>query len=145
MSYEKLSKNYNRTNIETAGKIDLVILCYERTTQLLIQAKGHFKENEIEKKARKMQKALDIINELQSCLCMKEGGQIARNLDAIYTYLNKRLLLGDIQQDISAFDECVRILTELKGAWDEIAGRGADPIGAYDKSRLSADHAQIAA
>ncbi len=145
MGYGKFSNNYKRTSIETAGKIDLVIMCYERATQLLIQAKDHFKEDEIEKKARKMQKALDIINELQCCLNMKEGGQIARNLDAIYTYLNKRLLLGDIHKDLTAFDECVHILSELKVAWDGVASRGSEPIGVTGNPSLSPDHAQIAA
>ena len=128
--------------IETAGKIELVIMCYERATQLLAQAKVHFTEEEIEKKARKMQKALDIINELQCSLNMKEGGEIARNLDAIYTYLNKRL---DIQKDMTAFDECVHILTELKAAWDGIASKGSEPIGVTGNPGLSPDQAQIAA
>ena len=145
MGYGKFSKNYKRTSIETAGKIDLVIMCYEKTIQLLIQARDHFNANEIEKKARKMQKALDIINELQRCLNMKDGGQIAGNLDAIYTYLNKRLLLGDIQKDTMAFDESIRILGELKEAWNEIASQDKGSIGDTEGPNLPAGTAQIAA
>jgi flagellar protein FliS len=120
MDYKK-SNSYERTSIETAGKLDLVIMCYDKAIQLLKQAKGHFKTGDLEKKARKMQSALDIINELQSCINMEEGGQIARNLDGIYTYITRRLLQGDIKNDISVFDECVNILSELKDAWVEIS------------------------
>ena len=121
MAYGKISQHYNRTSIETAGKLDLIVMCYEKSIQLLKQAKDHYEKNEIEKKARKMQKALDIINELKGCLNMEKGGQIAQNLDSIYTYVNRRLLLGDIQSDFSVFEECVNILGELKSAWEEIS------------------------
>ena len=121
MTYGNMYKQYRRANIETAGKLDLIIMCYEKAIQLLTQAKGHYLNNEIEKKATKMQKAINIINELKGCLNLKEGGQIAVNLDAIYTYLNKRLLLGDIKKDLSVFDESINILAELKSAWMEIS------------------------
>lgn len=121
MAYGKKSQHYNRTSIETAGKLDLVIMCYEKSIQLLTQAKNHYEKDEIEKKARKMQKALDIVTELQSCLDMEKGGEIARNLDSIYTYIIKRVLQGDLQKNYSIFDECVNILAELKSAWEEIA------------------------
>jgi len=121
MGYGNMSQQYGRTSIETAGKLDLIIMCYEKTIQLLRQAKDHFDGNDIEKKARKMQKALDIINELQSCLNIEKGGQIAMNLDAIYTYITQRLLQGDINKDLSVFDECVNLLSELKEAWSEIS------------------------
>lgn len=146
MAYGGVINNYKRTGIETAGKLDLVIMCYEKTIQLLMQAKRHFKENEIEEKARKMQKALDIINELQCCLNIEEGGQIAKNLDAIYTYLNKRLLLGDIKKELAVFDESVRILSELKEAWVGIASDGEDQVSAATLPEpLKGDVARIAA
>ena len=126
MTYNNLTKQYRRTNIETASKLDLIIMCYEKTIQLLKQSKEHFQKNEIEEKARKMQKTLDIINELKGCLNINEGGQIALNLDSIYTYLTKRLLLGDIKKNLSAIDECIGILEELKSAWVEISSTKSD-------------------
>ncbi len=146
MSYKKLSKSYNKTCIETAGKLDLVIMCYEKVIQCLKQARDHFINQEIEQKAIKLQKALDIINELQSCLNLEKGGQIARNLDSIYTYLSKRILLGDIHGDITAFDEGIRILTELKDAWDQVATECKEPIDpAKTHNMAGTGAAQIAA
>ena len=128
MVYTKSLKSYNRTRIETAGKMELVVMCYERAIQLLRQAKDHFHAGEINQKAFKMQKALDIINELQGCLNLQDGGQIAINLDSIYTYIIKRLLLGDIHKDITALDESIRLLDELKDAWDQIQADYEDRI-----------------
>jgi flagellar protein FliS len=136
MTNGSMFKQYRRANIETAGKLDLIIICYEKAILCLNQAKNHFKEKEYEKKSRKIQKALDIINELQSCLNIEKGGVIAKNLDAIYSYITNRILVGDIQKDVSVFDECVNMLEELKGAWVEISRPKAEErieaIGKHD-------------
>lgn len=120
MAYGKVLNQYKRSNIETAGRLDLIIMCYERAIQLLGQAKDHIREKELAKKALKVKKVLDIIAELQSSLDMEKGGQIARNLDSLYSYMTKRLLLGDIRKDETAYDETIRILSELNGAWQAI-------------------------
>ena len=117
MIYTKNLNQYRRSSIETAGKLDLIIMCYERAILLLTQARDHVKEKEYEKKVSKFQNALNIISELQTCLNKEKGGQIAENLDALYTYMTKRLLVGDIQKDLSAYDESIKILSELKEAW----------------------------
>jgi flagellar secretion chaperone FliS len=120
MGYGKALSQYKRSNIETAGKLDLVIMCYENAILCLAQAKEHLKEQEMGKKVQKFQKALNLISELQCSLNMEKGGLIAKNLDALYSYITKRLLLGDIQKDMTAYDECIHILKELNEAWQTI-------------------------
>ena len=121
MNYGKRLTSYDKTNIKTAGKLDLVIFCYDKAIEFLLQSKAYYEKNEIENKARKMQKALDIINELQCSLDIEKGGEIAKNLNAIYNYLTRRILLGDIKKDLTALDEAVHIMEELRSAWEEIA------------------------
>lgn len=121
MSYGKAFKQYKRSSIETAGKLDLIIMCYDKTILCLRQAKEHFKDNDIEKKALKIQKSLDIISELQISLNFDKGGEIAKGLDSLYSYLTKRIILADIQKDFVVFDECINILSELKSAWEGIS------------------------
>ena len=123
MVYGKSIKNYDRTLIQTAGKLDLVILCYEKAIQLLNQAKDHYLDHETEKKVYKIKKVIDILNELNGSLNMDKGGQIAVNLQSIYTYLIKIILSGDINKDPSAYDDGIRILSELKEAWDQVSSQ----------------------
>ncbi len=120
MTYGRMISQYHRTNVETASQADLIIMCYERFIQLMHQARTHYEEGDFENKARALQKALDIMQELQQSLNLEKGGEIARNLDSIYSYLNRRLLEGDIEQDLSIFDEAARIMSDLKEAWINI-------------------------
>jgi flagellar protein FliS len=121
MSYQKMLGQYRRLNVETAGRLDLVLMCYEKAIELLRQARNCQEECQYENKARKLQKTRDILHELQGCLDHEKGGQIARNLSALYTYLIKRILEGEVSKDPEVFDEAIRILSELKEAWREIA------------------------
>lgn len=123
MTYGKTMARYQKTSVETARDIDLVIMCYEKAIQSLTQAQSHYEKDEFEEKAKKLQKALDIITHLQGCLNFEKGGQIARNLDALYTYMNKRMLEADIKHDPEGFCDVIKIMDELKGAWEEISSQ----------------------
>jgi flagellar protein FliS len=126
MSYGKMLNQYTKTNVETAGKVDLIIMCYEKAIQLLSRSRTHFEENQLEQKARTLQNAMDLINELRCSLDFEKGGKIATNLDAIYGYITKSLLMGDVKMDLSTFDEAIRILTQLKEAWERVASDKLD-------------------
>ena len=127
MTYGRTISRYQKTNVATSGKMDLIILCYETVIQNLHASKRFIEDGEYEKKAKALQKALDILNELQSCLSFDKGGQIAKNLDAIYAFITRRLLEGDVNNELAAYDESIRILGELKQGWDGISSKNADP------------------
>ncbi|MBN1102067.1 MAG: flagellar export chaperone FliS [Deltaproteobacteria bacterium] len=134
MTYKRMLGQYNKLNVETAGRLDLVLMCYEKAIESLWQARKSYEQGQYEQKARKLQRGLRIIQELQGCLNFEKGGQIARNLDAIYTYLVRRLLEGDVKRDLTAFDEAVKILTDLKDSWRGIASenQAKEAIPGYD-------------
>ena len=127
MDYGKAFKQYRRSSIETAGKLELVIMCYDKTILCLEQSKDHLKNEEYMKKADKIKKALDIICELQSSLDLDKGEKIARSLDSLYTYLIHRIVLADVQKNYSIFDECINILNELKSGWEGIRTEKEEP------------------
>ncbi|MBW1802428.1 MAG: flagellar export chaperone FliS [Deltaproteobacteria bacterium] len=145
MVYRRFSNQYQKTSMVTAGRLELIIMCYEKVIQSLQQVKVNYEAGAFEAKAKALQRGLNIINELQCSLDCERGGEIAKNLDALYAYLTRRLLEGDLKEDLSAFDEVIHIMNELKGAWEGIAsGRDTpvDPQPAPEQGKLS--FAQIA-
>lgn len=146
MIYKKLSTRYEKTEIATAGKIDLVVLCYEKAIQSLQLAIMNYEANDYAAKAKAFTRAIDIINELQCSLDRSKGGVIADNLDAIYSYLTRRLIEADIKKDISVFKESVHILSELKEAWTEIIAAEKENIEPVSRpENLKVGSVQIAA
>jgi flagellar secretion chaperone FliS len=127
MDYGKAFKQYRRSSIETASKLELVIMCYEKSILFLQQSKEYIREKDFIKKSEKIKKVLDIINELQANLDLDKGGTIAKSLDSLYTYLTGRIILADIQKNLSIFDECINILSELKSGWEGIRPEQEEP------------------
>ena len=126
--YSNGIQNYRRTRILTADRTKLVLLCYEGAIDHLKMGKEKYLEKDFEGKAKDFMKAQDIINELLSSLDFEKGGEIAKNLDAMYRYILQRLTQGDINRDMKVVDETIWMLGELKSAWEQAFHKGANSL-----------------
>ena len=61
-----------------------------------------------------------IVGGLQGSLNDNEGGALAANLDSLYDYIIRRLTQANYENSIEQLDECSRLLSEIKSAWDAI-------------------------
>jgi len=50
-----------------------------------------------------------------------EAGKIAYSLQSLYNYMIRRLILADQTSDQQIIQEVIKILSELKEAWETIA------------------------
>jgi len=118
--YQNSTSAYQKTSVLTADPKKIVLMCYELAIGHLKKAKTHFELKEFEAKAKSLQTAMDVIHELRQALDFKLGGEVAKNLDALYHYMSNRLIDGDLKRDVKAFDEIADMLEELLSAWKEI-------------------------
>jgi len=72
-------------------------------------------------KGKCLAKVIDILHELNASLDLEQGGEIARNLRQIYTYMLRTLITADLKRDWQAFDHVAKLLEELAEAWHAIA------------------------
>lgn len=117
---ERRFQTYQKTDILTADPKRLVLMCYEGVIQNLNMAKQSYLKRDFESKGRAVQKSLDIMNALREALNFERGGDIAKNLDRIYTFAISYILKADLKRNIHAFDEIIIIFRELKSAWEEV-------------------------
>jgi flagellar protein FliS len=61
---------------------------------------------------------------------MKAGGEIAQNLFNLYSYMTKRLVEANVNNDAAILDEITRLLTELQDAWSTIRPQVVQPAAA---------------
>jgi flagellar protein FliS len=66
-------------------------------------------------------KAQDIITELLLSLNMDEGGEISQNLFNLYMYFKRQLLEANIKKDPEIIKHILKLLKELRDAWDQIS------------------------
>lgn len=112
--------SYRRTNVVTADPGKLVIMCYEGAIDNLTIAKKMYAESNFEEKGKALKKAQEIVSELLCSLDFQKGGPVARNLESLYNYMIRKMVLADVNKDVSAIDEVLGMLNELLSAWKEV-------------------------
>lgn len=74
-----------------------------------------------------LSKTMAIISELQSTLDMARGGDIAVELDRLYTWMTDSLVRATVQQDPTPIHEARKILGILRDGWQQAATATAAP------------------
>ncbi|MBS7261796.1 MAG: flagellar export chaperone FliS [Treponema sp.] len=141
--YNNAYTAYQRTNINTATRGRLIVLLYEGAVKQLSQAVALFEPDgkilakNIEQFGNCLQKAEAIISELEVSLDMEKGGEIAKNLMALYLYFNEELMQANISKDKGKIESVLKMLKDLTESWRQIASTTANVTPSSNESRLS--------
>jgi flagellar secretion chaperone FliS len=112
---------------ETLAPARQVVLLYDGAIRRIKEARDAIGRRAIKERYVAIAKAAAIIDALQACLDHERGGEIARNLDQLYTYFGLRLQRINLRDDVQVCDELVERLGELRASWAQIADVGAAP------------------
>lgn len=114
-------KSYRQIATQTAPPGQLVLMLYEGAIRFLERALPGF---DIEDPAdsntivhNNLQRASDIIRELNCALNMEQGGDCAATLRRLYEYFDRRLWESNLKKSREGVDEVIRHLTVLRDAW----------------------------
>lgn len=110
------------SSVHGASPHKLILLLFDSCQENLAIAKGAMERKQIVQKADAIKKALSIIGELQAALDHEKGGQIATNLDDLYTFCTNRLALANATNNLANIDEVYRVMSEIKQGWTELEG-----------------------
>jgi flagellar protein FliS len=116
---------YRRTEAQSRSPIELVLMLYDGALRFVGEARAAVARNDIAGRSEAVSRTLDIISELQNTLDVKTGGDIARELDRLYSYINVRLLDVSLKKDPTALEEVQKLLTTLREGWSQVATPGA--------------------
>lgn len=115
------AQDYYRTqSIETASPAQLVSLLYHAAVAAVARGEGAMRANRVEDANRDLLKAQDIVTELRVTLDFDKGGDIARNLDALYDFCFTRLLDANVRKDPELLPAVQSTLAQLAESWDEM-------------------------
>lgn len=109
------------TAVHTASPHQLIALLFEAGRTALNMARLAMEQNKVDARGTAISKAIDIIsNGLQVSLDLDSGGDLAVKLSALYSYMTRRLIHANINNDRQALDEVDGLLGEIQSAWIEI-------------------------
>jgi flagellar protein FliS len=128
LAYNDALSSYKETRIKTASQGQLVIILYDEAVKQLNSALDLLELNSsvkkeparIEQISKAVMKTEEIITELMVSLDFEQGGEISKNLFALYTWFNRELLEANIAQDTKRLKTVRDMLVNLRGTWNEI-------------------------
>ncbi|MFZ6861193.1 flagellar export chaperone FliS [Undibacterium sp. Ji67W] len=117
-AYTKIGEE---TGVMAADPHKLIVMLFDGAIIAISNAIQQLKNNEIAKKGKSISHAITIIdNGLRASLDKEAGGEIAVNLDALYEYMSRELLLANAGNKEEKMLEVQNLLRDLKTTWEAI-------------------------
>lgn len=116
--------SYRQVATQTAAPGQLVLMLFEGAIRFLDRAEPGFAcEDPAESVAtvhNNIQRAQDILDELNRALDLEQGRELASTLRALYNYMDRRLFESNLQKSPEGLREVRKLLTELRDAWSDM-------------------------
>lgn len=114
--------NYRRSKVETATPHQLITMIYDAAIRWSREAAAALEVGDKAKAGMLLIKAQEAVTELMAALDFERGGDLAKQLYRLYTYMHKRLVHANIKSDHQAANEVAVLLDQLADAWKQIIG-----------------------
>ncbi|WP_287951491.1 flagellar export chaperone FliS [Diaphorobacter sp.] len=112
--------------VDGASPHMLIKMLFDGLIQSLNAARGALQRGDVAEKGRQIGKAVRILEEgLKGGLNPAQGGDIARNLAALYDYCVGRLTLANVRNDEALVEEVARLIAPVAQGWSEIGPGGS--------------------
>ena len=118
---------YSKTQVQTASSVQVVVLLYDGVIQSLKLAREGIMINNLHDKARFLDRAMAVVNELSASLDMEAGGAIATDLRRLYEYVQHEVTQANLHHDPARLDSPIRCLGIVREAWVELTRQGVMP------------------
>lgn len=114
------AKAYHKTSVETASKEKILLMLYEGCIRNLRKCKAAMEQKNWAEKGIHLGKAQDIINELSNSLNFDVGGDLPRQLEALYLHLFQETTKANMDNDPAKIAHCIKIMETLYEGWKEV-------------------------
>lgn len=108
---------YKENSILTASPEELILMLYNGLVKYILQARKAMDDKDLGKVNNYIQRAQDIVFELQASLDKKY--EVSESLDLIYDYMHRRLIDANIKKDEETLLEVLELAKELRDTWSQ--------------------------
>lgn len=124
MAYNPMAA-YGTNKVTTATPAELTLMLYEGAIKFCNIAQMAMEKKDYEKANLNIQKARNIIVELQTTLNFDYP--IAKDFDVIYSFIFERMTAANVSKDPAIVDEILIQLRELRDIWKQVMKSAKDP------------------
>ena len=119
-NYSNYQNAYKKASVNTLDQTKLIIMLYDGAIKNASFAVEHMESGQIEKVHDCLIKTKNIVTELMATLNMDRGGDIAKNLQSLYSYMFSQLIEANMNKKTEPVVIVIDLLKELRAAWTQI-------------------------
>lgn len=108
---------YGRVANAEADPLQQIVMLYDGAIKFLRLAAASIESRDIAAKAEQTDRALQIINYLQSILDLERGADVAASLNALYTSVTLVILNASARLDATEMRRAADLLSPVRDAW----------------------------
>lgn len=110
---------YKNNSINFASKEQLLLMLLDGSVKFAKIARQAILDKDIMKAHENIIKTQNIYYELMTSLDVNQGGDWAKNLMGIYTFIVEKLVQANIRKDVSVMDEVMPLIEDVRDTWTE--------------------------
>jgi flagellar protein FliS len=114
-------KSYRQIATQTAPPGQLVLMLFDGALHSLERALTGFDDHDPREKNQtihnNLQRAVNIIRQLNNSLNLEAGGKLAETLRNLYHYFDRRIVESNFRKQREGVDEVIVHLKKLRDAW----------------------------
>lgn len=117
---------YKRVSVDTSDPYQTVNMLFDALLQAVATARAALGRGDIPIKCAQITRAARLIGEgLKPALDLKQGGELAANLNGLYGYCIQRLTHANARNDDAALAEVSRIIEPVAQGWKQMGAKVA--------------------
>ena len=110
---------YRKAEALSRSPVELVVMLYDGALRFVAQAEAAAADKRA--RSRALSRAMAIISELHNTLNVREGGDVAAELDRLYSFMHGRLIDVTMKGDTAALEDVRKVLITLRDGWSQVA------------------------
>ncbi|MBP9639280.1 MAG: flagellar export chaperone FliS [Enterococcus sp.] len=119
--YQNMQENYLKNQVMSASPNKLIEMLLEGAVKRIRQGTLMIENENMIKASEQIIRAQDIVMELRYSINTEVESQIPQDLIDLYEYMYDRLLLANIDKDVTILAEVQNLLTELLDTWKQLS------------------------
>ncbi|MCL2791012.1 MAG: flagellar export chaperone FliS [Desulfobulbus sp.] len=108
---------YLTTTVNSASPEQLMLMLYDGAIRFISLGMQAIENGVLDKRAYYINKASAILTEFSATLDRSQDAQLAENLDALYSYMLRRMLQANLKNDSAPLLEVRHLLSDLRATW----------------------------
>jgi flagellar protein FliS len=118
---------YRQTEVQTASPVEVVIMLYDALVRDLDRVIAAVRIQDIEERVRQSNHAFSVLQQLDLMLDHENGGDTAKELARVYSYVRARVMESQIKLDPAILERQIEFILQVRDAWQSSVNAAQQP------------------